>query len=284
MIADISSIDGYVNPWRSSVNRTPSQDFSDELAKDDNKAQSDTRAQAKQGNETKADARSRGEGAPAQASLVEHAAPGAALPRDNGLPTEITDDLAATQEALNLGVQPIGVTEALVGSRVFGLHLLAGAYLSELALSESATSEVTSDAVRSAQWSTALSEEQTGSTDAVRSVEAASPEDLAPVEALAVVETLVDSKVSPAATDAPAQASIAEATTGTPLAQWLERSLRFTKQPDGSAVAWLRDYRVEGDEAVRLIDSLVQEAKAKGSVLSKVMLNGREVWTSRSDT
>lgn len=282
MIADISSIDGYVNPWRSSVNRSPSQDFSDELAKDNNKAQSDTRAQAKQGNEAKADTRARGEGAPAQALLAEHAAPGAALPRDKGLP--ITDDLAATQEALNLAVQPIGVTEALLGSRVFGLHLLAGAYLSELALSESATSAVASDAVRSVQSSTALPQAQTGSTEAVRSVEAASPEDLAPVEALAVLGTLVDSKVSPAATDAPTQTSIAEATTGTPLAQWLERSLRFTKQPDGSAVAWLRDYRVEGDEAVRLIDSLVQEAKAKGSALSRVMLNGREVWTSRSET
>jgi hypothetical protein len=182
-----------------------------------------------------------------------------------------------------LAVQAIGVTEALLGSRVFGLHLLAGGYLSEFALSESSTSE-TSDALRLVQASTASPEEQAASTDAVRSLEVASPEDQGHVEALAMGGALVDSEMSPAATDAPTQISVAEAPTGTPLAQWLERSLRFTKQPDGSAVAWLRDYRVDGDEASRLIDSLVQEAKAKGSVLSRVMLNGREVWTSRSDT
>ncbi|RDD81430.1 hypothetical protein DVJ77_12005 [Dyella tabacisoli] len=64
---------------------------------------------------------------------------------------------------------------------------------------------------------------------------------------------------------------------------WAERSLRFIRQREGGLVAWLRDYRAEGDEVSQMVNALRQEAKAQGLVLQKIMLNGREAWTSRNN-
>lgn len=281
---DISSIDGYANPWRSSVNRSPSQDFADELAKEDGKAQSDKRAQAKQDNETRSEARAQGEATTEQTTSTVRLVSGTALPGNSGMSAAKAAVLATVQEQLGVVVQPIGDTEALLGSRVFGLHLLAGAYLSELTLSEGATSEATFDAVKAVQSSTTSLEEQAAPLDSLLSEQTASPEDPSPVESLVVPGATVTNEASAAATDASPQTAAAMESTGVPAAHWLERSLRFTKQSDGSAVAWLRDYRADGHETAKLVDSLIQEAKANGSVLSRVMLNGREVWTSRNDT
>jgi len=291
-MADISSIDGYINPWRSNVNLSPSQDFADELAKDDNKAQSDKRALAKQDNEARSNAQAQAkevseaqfntraqiEAGPEHATLAEHAASSAELALNGGVPVT----LASTLEQLDLAVLPIGVTEALIGSRVFGLHLLAGAYLSELSLSEGATPEVTSDVLKAVQSSTASSEEQSAPIDPPLPAMTAFQEDPSSDESLVMPYAPVSSEAS-AADTAPQMAAALESTDA-PLAQWLERSLRFTKQSDGSTVAWLRDYRSDGQESVKLVDSLIRDAKANGFVLGRVMLNGREVWTSRNDT
>jgi hypothetical protein len=293
-MADISSIDGYINPWRSSINQSPSQDFADELAKEANKAQSDRRthlkdekdtssdahAEAKGGNEGAADTRTQGEVA-AQAGRL---APGSDTSRDSGMPDAKVAAFANAQQLLGTVVQPIGVTEALLASRLFGMHLLAGTYLSELTLSEDPTSDATFDAVKAVQSSAIPLDEQTTTAGSRSSPGMASPEEQSPAAALVMQVAQAQDEAAETSYDASSQTAAATGSTGAPVAQWLERSLRFTKQADGSTVAWLRDYRVGGHEAADLRDSLVKEAKAKGVVLGKIMLNGREVWTSRSDT
>ena len=64
---------------------------------------------------------------------------------------------------------------------------------------------------------------------------------------------------------------------------WPESSFRLTKRSDGSAVIWLRDYRTPDEHAPRLVDELVEAALAANIRLGRIVLNGREVWTSRQN-
>ncbi|GAB2554849.1 hypothetical protein [Rhodanobacter koreensis] len=296
-MADIPSIDGYINPWRSSTNRSPSQDFADELAKEANTAPADTQTHAQKGSDTPSAARAQEEqGGKATTErqtqdgvVAELATPagqqlsGRSLPGNNSV-LSLEAALLNAQQQLGTVVQPIGVTEALLGSRIFGMHLLAGGYLSELALSQGATADIAFDAVNAVQSSAAPQEGQAMPVSSARSLQSTSLEEQSSIEALVMQTAPVANEASEAATETLTYAAVATASTSAPLSQWLERSLRFTKQSDGSTTAWLRDYRVGAAEAANLRDSVLQEANAKGVVLGKIMLNGREVWTSRSDT
>jgi hypothetical protein len=44
---------------------------------------------------------------------------------------------------------------------------------------------------------------------------------------------------------------------------------------------WLRDYRIGGDEGSQLVSAIIAQARAHGEALQRIILNGREVWTSR---
>jgi hypothetical protein len=296
-MADISSIDGYANPWRSSSNRAPPQDFADELAKEANKppayaqtqaqkgrsAPSAAHAQEEQGNKATTDTQTQGEVVAEQVTPAGQQTSGRSLPGNNST-LSVEAALLSTQQQLGTVVQPIGVTEALLGSRVFGMHLLAGGYLSELALSQGAAADVAFDAVNAAQSPVIPQDGQVMPADSARSFQSASLEEQSSIEDLMIHITPVENETSETVPETLAHIAVATASTSAPLAQWLERSLRFTKQPDGGTTAWLRDYRAGAAEAENLRDSVLQEARAKGAVLSRIMLNGREVWTSRSDT
>lgn len=292
MTADISSIDGIINPSRFSTNRSPSQDFADELAKEASNAPSKTRTQAKtsdahaqaeQGGKAASDTKTPGEVVAEQATSAGQPFSGGVVSGSNSM---LSAEAAVLTTQLQLGtvVQPIGVTEALLGSRVFGMHLLAGGYLSELVLPEGETADVSLDAETAVQSSVVSPEERPLPADLLRSSRSSSLEDQSSIEALTTQIALVENEVSEATSETFSRTPVATAATSAPLAQWLERSLRFTKQADGSTAVWLRDYRAGADEGARLRDSLLQEANATGVVLGKIMLNGREVWTSRSDT
>lgn len=295
-MADISSIDGYINPWRSSTNRSPSQDFADELAREANKAPADTQthaqkdsdapsaahAQEEQGGKVTTERQTQGEVVAELATPAGQQLSGRSLPGNNSV-LSVEAALLSTQQ-LGTVVQPIGVTEALLGSRIFGMHLLAGGYLSELALSQGAVADVAFDAVSAVQSSAAPLEGQAMPVSSTRSLQSTSMEEQSSIEALQIQTAPVENEASEAVAETLTRTAVATVSTSAPLSQWLERSLRFTKQSDGSTTAWLRDYRVGAVEAANLRDSLLQEASAKGVVLGKIMLNGREVWTSRSDT
>jgi|GEM_PF-1100354 len=198
------------------------------------------------------------------------------------------DDAATSQlpEAVlkpSAPVLPIGVTEALLASRVFGIHLLAGSYLSEL-------TSVARVAVEpfSASSSTAIAipngvdghPGQAGDQSLMIG-QIASPTGQA---STAGVETMALGRDSGGQASGPAP----DDETDTSSFQvsnmvWQERLLRVVKYSDGAVVAWVRDFRIDPDGASELVANLMEKLQHQGLQVSRVMLNGVEAWASTGD-
>ena len=175
---------------------------------------------------------------------------------------------------------PSGVTETLLEARVFGWHAMAQAYLSELSTVDgrlpSRGTEQADPAFTNAQEDVASDRSK---SDAI----AAAP--IATEESGAVGQLHVLSKAQPSITadDGLPSNTVEPAVTEASVSGfWPERLLRFTRERDGSSVAWLRDFRLGQDEASHFIRFVLSDARQKGVDLSRIMLNGREVWTSRN--
>jgi hypothetical protein len=183
----------------------------------------------------------------------------------------------------NATVQPTGITEALVGSRVFGVHLFAGAYLSELyASTYDAGSPALSNAVPSGPEGMAAERHDVppgAPSGTVSAMAVASTQDTETLSIDLFARTVAEAagkKSRPAAA-----ARLAPETSREVL--WPEDSLRLTKQADGSVALWLRDYRMDDAQAARVADAMATEARARGMRLGKILWNGREVWTSPNE-
>ena len=179
-------------------------------------------------------------------------------------------------------VHPVGVTEALQSARVFGVHLLAGSYLSEILLRD----ESVGRPIPAAEPAYAGGEAQPavpaphggaappsladviGGQPSFPQMAVAPSETFAGVESRHAVET-VSCPAGALACGAPAEVA------------WSERILRITGEREGHAVAWLRDFRLDAAGEARLVQSVRQEARAHGVKLAKIMVNGREAWASR---
>lgn len=255
----------------------PMHDFAHELAKhpeqtkplaQNNGAQGDGKAAGYNGFEQEQGFE------PAQAEPVANA--------DGALPQmELQTALAQPD---NVGehnpVAPIGVTESLLETRIFGWHAMAQAYLSELSTADSHSES--HDAVQSDQTLTTTQVETANKTPASASM-VSFPETEEESAATAQADVLVKAQTSITSDSAtPSNALEPAMTDASASGFWPERSLRFTRQRDGSSVAWLRDFRLGDAEASRLIRFVLGDAKEKGVALSRIMLNGREVWTSPS--
>ncbi len=191
--------------------------------------------------------------------------------------------MMTTQEQIQLNtvVQPTGVTEALLGSRVYGVHLLAGAYLSELVVSESER-EFTGPRSEAPPLTESTVPQELAAASSLLDVNIPTPDESLPTQAaVSAIDLLLDSEPSMPTDDIALTNAVVSDGTSTLL--WSERSLRFTPQRDGTAIAWVRDYRLESHEMPRLMEALRGEAKAKGMSLNKIMLNGREAWSSHSN-
>jgi len=262
--------------------RSPSRDFADELDKaDDRGGRIHPRHQVAEGHvpqqvpaeQSVCEAISRitEGGGPIAASAVVWASSGS-----GGMNMESAQQLDGV-------VQPTGVTEALVSSRVFGIHLLAGTYLSELYASADQTtsftplntvpSEPKGVTEKTCDVSSGMSL-NTATTGADTSLwnEAV---DVFGLFAMNAVEVATDESRS----SAPAKI-VPEASQE---ALWPEDSLRLTKQLDGSLTLWLRDYRMDDTQAIHVVGALVKEAGSRGMHLGRILLNGREVWTSPNE-
>jgi len=198
------------------------------------------------------------------------------------VPVEVAP-MMTTQEQIQLNtvVQPTGVTEALLSSRVYGVHLLAGAYLSELVVSENEGELVGPHAEAPPLTESAVAQEPEAASASLDANTPAPDESLSTQVSVSAIDSIVDSDPSMPTDDI--ALTNAAASDGTSTLLWSERSLRFTPQRDGTAIAWVRDYRLESREVPRLMEALRGEARAKGVSLSKIMLNGREAWSSRSN-
>lgn len=223
------------------------------------------------------------ERAPMQAALIV---------TDDMLVTELpfvdTGDTAGfsmvqVMQQLDVVVQPTGVTESVRDSRIFGVHLLASTYLSELnAFSEQIFASTSPDINPEAVDVTGL---RSGSSPPMSAEEpmqwTASPECASAEEAFVLlarktVETMTDETRSPDPGNGLAESS--------QQAFWSQESLRLTKQADGSLTLWLRDFRMDDNDAARLVNKLVKDSGARQIHLGRVVFNGREAWVSSDFT
>ena len=182
-----------------------------------------------------------------------------------------------------VAVTPVGMTEPLQQARVFGLHAFAQAYLSELSTADP-------------QFGAADISPRADEAESEPQDEAAGESPNASVaEEPALAETsLATPAADMAIADAPPSSSrlsttsedLAATAIGSGIGRdnWAERSLRFTRQRDGGSVAWLRDFRIGDSDVAPLISMVLSQAKSAGSALNRIMLNGREVWTSHQGT
>lgn len=205
-------------------------------------------------------------GSPASESVASGSAAGA--PTKAGKPSMPQPDAT---------VQPTGLTEALIGSRVFGVHLLAGAYLSELyapgchGASLASSSPALSGSEGVAEWRDAPSGAPGRANPAMA---VALPQD----QAAPALDLFARTPAEVAGEEVRSAAATAPAASREVL--WPEDSLRLTKQANGSLALWLRNYRINDAQAARVVDAMVKEARSRGMQLGRILWNGREVWTS----
>ena len=265
----IFSVDATPQSPQRDPNRPSAKDFAHELAKQDAQAKTQLQDDAKPQTEFEEKSLPETSGTTSVPVATESQQVVSAP-----VPTILLTDMEQLAQAT---VTLTGVTEALLGARVFGWHAMAQAYLSELSAADSRSDKSLTpegEDVSSSNVSDEPAPTQAASASiALETVEAsvAAPQ----VELINPVQSRL-------ASDDTAPAHIAELATADASASsyWSERSLRFTRQRDGSQVAWLRDFRLSDTEASHLIQIVLNDAQAKGVALSKIMLNGREAWTS----
>lgn len=270
----IFNVDASAQAWQQpDAQRQPEKDFAHELA--------ERHAQGKAAQQGSPDASS---GAtiesPSLPRMPETSTMALTLP-EPALPQAEAQALAMAlsdaEQLTQATVTPTGVTEALLGARVYGWHAMAQVYLSELSAADRGgdkasgvdTSQSSSPLAATAQVAEHAANTATSSLFAEGIV-------AAPQADIATPATVRG------ATDEAPPATIAELASADSSAAgyWPERSLRYTRQRDGGSVAWLRDFRLGDGEAARLVQFVLDDARAKGMALNKIMLNGREAWTS----
>lgn len=244
----------------------PAQDFAHELARQE--APANPLAQGRAMPQNRFDARQ-------DFQMLE---PDARVAVDEAVP-QAFQQLPVPQwldEAQPVIAAPAGVTEALLEARVYGWHAMAQSYLSELIAADGVgKTPPVSQAVALAPGAvTAGSNEQQLANATMLAELVVQASAVAPVGAEPMQSSLAQDGAVPVTT---ATATPSECSAPT---LWPERSLRFTRQRDGSGVAWIRDFRLGDAEATQLVRWVLNEARVKGLVLGKIMLNGREAWTS----
>lgn len=59
---------------------------------------------------------------------------------------------------------------------------------------------------------------------------------------------------------------------------WAERLVRLTHDGDGQSTIWLRDYRLKANDFESVAAKLRWHGRQEGAPISRVVINGREVW------
>lgn len=173
-------------------------------------------------------------------------------------------------------VQPVGDIETTRDARIFGVHLLAGRYLSELALVDPAraVSRASDTAEATGEVTVTLVEGEQGI------VLPMSWKESLPSPSLSGASTVLTEKTEASSADESAPTSPHDASLIGSAAQWLERLLRYARQPDGSSVAWVRDFRLDDTQAGAVVAAVLHDAAKQGVTLQRIMLNGRTAWSS----
>lgn len=77
--------------------------------------------------------------------------------------------------------------------------------------------------------------------------------------------------------EAPGAATVGAASTPV-VSEWLSRWMKWIERDGHDPVVLLRDYRMDGDETRRVVDSLREFAREHGVSLERVVVNGHEFW------
>ena len=267
-MSDIRHVDATPHAKRVLAERSPAQDFARELAKTGDGKVAEI-------------AQSRGSPAVDRPMRVfaSPSKPSVDASHASSWASDVVASVVATQEKPSVAVQPTGITEALLGSRVYGVHLLASAYLSELTTRGEPDPEALPDVTLPAMANTSTQPHEAVSDippDVSETTRNASLHE----GVVAMLSSLVEGEATEAVSHTQSTGSASAVSAEASMMLWPESSLRLTRQHDGSAVIWLRDYRLPDDGASRVVDALVEGAKAAGIRLGRIVLNGREVWTS----
>jgi hypothetical protein len=283
-MTNIGSVDKTAQPRQQSLTAQRAEDFARELAKHEAQEKSQQQAQDKAGEQSKPATQNSELAAVHIDAQQPTSAPRAGLASMTNESSQATwaakqTTIVQEQALADVVVAPTGLTEAILSARVYGWHARGQAYLSELSLAEEQVEPLAEKIGRESFPNETPIEEPAG--------EAASRP--APIE----TEKLVSAQAATAAGNAtqdsgrvssddaaPAGAKEVAESNASLAGYWTERSLRFTRQQDGSSVAWLRDFRITSAEAPRLVALALSDAKAKGLKLSRIMLNGQEAWSS----
>jgi hypothetical protein len=266
-MTNITGIDTLFQAQQNDAQQQPKQNFAHELAKsnEQDKPGSQDAASAKWGSQSDAQ------------EFAAGAKPLSAAQMD--APYANIVDRTQARQLEDAMVMPTGITEALLGARLFGWHAQAQAYLSELTVADKDAgnpdaAEKSSASIEEAPAPFNDSENESPAAGAAQDV----AEDVVVASDVDAVvpdqQRVVSSDAAPAGATEPVTAD-AQAS-----GYWAERSLRLVRQRDGGVVAWLRDFRVADDDRPALLKAVLHEAGAQGLALNKIMLNGREVWSS----
>lgn len=99
-------------------------------------------------------------------------------------------------------------------------------------------------------------------------------------EGTAAIEAQAPAPLVPRQDEREASDGIAASHAGTltDAANWLARWVGWIQRTGRPPSLWLRDYRLDPDDARRMADALHRAATADGIVLERIVVNGRELW------
>jgi hypothetical protein len=88
-------------------------------------------------------------------------------------------------------------------------------------------------------------------------------------------------RIAARAGDASAAATLGAASAPI-VSEWLSRWMKWIERDGHDPVVLLRDYRMDGDETRRVVDTLREFAREHGVVLDRVVVNGHEFWRNQN--
>lgn len=202
---------------------------------------------------------------------------GDSLVEDRAKSPDVNGSDRAMQSAT---VRPVGQIENVDEARIYGVHLLAGRYLSELGrgtAQELPCGELVQGVFEPANGRASMAAAAAPSAPFLSAGDQAPLSDPRPLVGLTTMgERAMESPVH--------EIGSGEVMAAMPSAhEWLERSLRFARDRQGDMVAWVRDFRIDDQQAGALVGDLLDQAKANGIALARIMLNGHAIWNSTKE-
>lgn len=272
----IHHVDAPSSPSHARIERPPARDFAQELIEGDKRMSGVLHPRASSPEKATSFPAARHPLAPVQSVGSTTTSIG---PAASGSASSTDGESLLGAELVSVLVQPAGVTETLLAARVYGVHLMASPYLSELVEQEIDKPVQPSISVGAVEPSDGSTENQAVPSIALADLSARMPAGASRQQVSVVADLPVEIGPKSPATVSRSAGVTVSASAAAVAEFWPEASMRFTRRADGGTVLWLRDYRISDEGGAQLVAIMIKEAMAQGTPLSRVVLNGREAWT-----